>query len=192
MPETRKSKPHEVGTLKPNPYGLKDMHGNVAEWVEDCFHENYKDAPLTELAWTAGPYCNRRVVRGGNWLSDVKALRSASRDWHPFNDDSSDQIGFRLAREITVSGGPREVGIVGALLARPNAAEGTCRAGLELDEAQVAIGLSFIGPHAPYGRRGPWPTTAAFATIQVVGGLTRSGGSCASDRTAPQRGWRRQ
>jgi formylglycine-generating enzyme required for sulfatase activity len=100
------SKPHEVGTLKPNPYGLKDMHGNVAEWVEDCFHENYKDAPLTELASTTAPYCNRRVVRGGNWLSDVKALRSASRDWHPINDDSSDQIGFRIAREINTSDEP--------------------------------------------------------------------------------------
>lgn len=100
------SKPHEVGTLKPNPYELKDMHGNVAEWVEDCFHENYRDAPLTELAWTTGLYCNRRVVRGGNWLSDVKALRSASRDWHPVNDDSSDQIGFRIAREINGSDGP--------------------------------------------------------------------------------------
>ncbi|MFO1101418.1 MAG: SUMF1/EgtB/PvdO family nonheme iron enzyme [Methylocystis sp.] len=98
-------KPHEVGRLKPNPYGLKDMHGNVAEWVEDCFHENYEDAPLTEMAWTTGRYCNRRVVRGGNWLSDVKALRSASRDWHPINDDGSDQIGFRVVREVSVSGG---------------------------------------------------------------------------------------
>jgi formylglycine-generating enzyme required for sulfatase activity len=97
-------RPHEVGSLKPNPYGLKDMHGNVAEWVEDCWHENYKDAPLTEMAWTTGRYCDqRRVVRGGNSLSDVKALRSASRDWHPIDDDSSDQVGFRIAREINAS-----------------------------------------------------------------------------------------
>ncbi len=101
-----RSQPHEVRTLKPNPYGLYDMHGNVAEWVEDCFHENYVGAPLTELAWTSGPYCNRRVVRGGNWLSDAKALRSASRDWHPFNDDSSDLIGFRIARVIDASDKP--------------------------------------------------------------------------------------
>lgn len=95
--------PHKVGMLKANPYGLKDMHGNVAEWVEDCFHETYRDAPRTEEAWTTGPYCDRRkVVRGGNWLSDAKALRSASRDWHPISDDSSDQIGFRVAREVTV------------------------------------------------------------------------------------------
>jgi formylglycine-generating enzyme required for sulfatase activity len=100
-------KPHEVGTLKPNPYGLKDMHGNVAEWLEDCWHENYKDAPLTEMAWTTGRYCDqRRVVRGENWLSDVKALRSASRDWQSIDDDSSDQIGFRIAREINASDAP--------------------------------------------------------------------------------------
>jgi formylglycine-generating enzyme required for sulfatase activity len=94
--------PHEVGMLKANPYGLKDMHGNVAEWVEDCFHDNYAGAPRTEEAWTTGPFCDRRkVVRGGNWLSDAKALRSASRDWQTAGDDSSDQIGLRVAREVT-------------------------------------------------------------------------------------------
>jgi len=96
--------PHPVGTRKANPYGLKDMNGNVAEWVEDCFHDTYRNAPLTESAWTTGPYCNRRVVRGGGWLSDLKALRSASRDWHPSTDDSSDTIGFRIARETNADG----------------------------------------------------------------------------------------
>jgi formylglycine-generating enzyme required for sulfatase activity len=95
--------PHKVGMLKANPYGLKDMHGNVAEWVEDCFHDTYRGAPRTEEAWTTGPFCERRkVVRGGHWQSDAKALRSASRDFQPISDDSSDQIGFRVAREVTV------------------------------------------------------------------------------------------
>ena len=94
--------PHKVGTLKANPYGLKDMHGNVAEWVEDCFHDNYRGAPQTEEPWTTGPFCDRRkVVRGGHWQSDAKALRSASRDFNPANDDSSIHVGFRVAREIT-------------------------------------------------------------------------------------------
>jgi formylglycine-generating enzyme required for sulfatase activity len=94
--------PHKVGMLKANSYGLKDMHGNVAEWVEDCFHDTYSGAPRTEAAWTTGQFCERRrVVRGGHWQSDAKALRSASRDWHPISDDSSDQIGFRVAREVT-------------------------------------------------------------------------------------------
>jgi formylglycine-generating enzyme required for sulfatase activity len=99
--------PHPVGTRKANSYGLKDMNGNVAEWVEDCFHETYRNAPLTESAWTTGVYCNHRVVRGGGWLSDLKALRSASRNWWPINDDSSDTIGFRIARE-TNADGPQE------------------------------------------------------------------------------------
>jgi formylglycine-generating enzyme required for sulfatase activity len=93
--------PHPVGTRKANPNGFKDMNGNVAEWVEDCFHETYRNAPQTEAAWTTGQYCNRRVVRGGGWLSDLRALRSASRDWHAFNDDGSDTIGFRIARETS-------------------------------------------------------------------------------------------
>jgi len=100
------SGPQRVGTRKANPFGLKDMSGNVAEWVEDCFHDNYRNAPLTESAWTTGAFCNRRVVRGGSWQSDVKALRSASRDWQPMNDDSSDQIGFRVARNFTADESP--------------------------------------------------------------------------------------
>ncbi|MCP4314784.1 MAG: SUMF1/EgtB/PvdO family nonheme iron enzyme [Hyphomicrobiales bacterium] len=100
------NRPSKVGMRSPNPFGLKDMHGNVAEWVEDCFHDNYVGAPRTEEARTTGPNCSRRVVRGGHWLSDVKALRSASRDWHHFNDDTSDQVGFRIAREISVSEEP--------------------------------------------------------------------------------------
>jgi formylglycine-generating enzyme required for sulfatase activity len=92
-----------VGLLKANQYGLKDMNGNVAEWVEDCFHDTYRGAPQTEEPWTTGPTCDRRrVVRGGNWLSDAKALRSASRDWHALGDDGNDQIGLRVAREVTV------------------------------------------------------------------------------------------
>ena len=94
--------PHNVGKLKANPYGIFDMNGNVAEWVEDCFHENYRDAPLDGKPWVTGPYCNRRVVRGGDWLSDVSALRSASRDWEGIDDDSSDTVGFRIAREANV------------------------------------------------------------------------------------------
>jgi formylglycine-generating enzyme required for sulfatase activity len=95
--------PREVGILKANQYDLKDMNGNVAEWVEDCFHDTYKGAPKTEEAWTTGPACERsRVVRGGNWLSDAKALRSASRDWHAIGDDGNDQIGIRVARDLTV------------------------------------------------------------------------------------------
>ncbi len=87
-----------VGQLKANPNGLKDMHGNVAEWVEDCFHINYARAPRTEQAWTSGGNCQHRVVRGGSWRSDLSALRSGSRDFRLRIDEGRDDTGFRIAR----------------------------------------------------------------------------------------------
>ena len=63
------SQAHPVGSeKKPNPFGLSDMYGNVAEWVEDCYHEGYRGAPADGSAWKTGD-CTHRVVRGGYWLS---------------------------------------------------------------------------------------------------------------------------
>jgi len=72
---------HKVGEKKPNPWGLYDMHGNVAEWVLDG-HAPYKPAkgkaPLDNpLATPTTIY--GRVVRGGSWDDDPDALRSAAR-----------------------------------------------------------------------------------------------------------------
>ena len=72
-----------VGSFAANAWGLHDMHGNVWEWVEDCWHENYQYAPSDGSAWTVGGDCSRRVFRGGSW-SDVPAfLRSAYRYRYP-------------------------------------------------------------------------------------------------------------
>ena len=68
----------EVGTYPPNPWGLHDMHGNVWEWVEDCWNESYQGAPSDGSAWTSGD-CSRRVLRGGSWVNDPEYLRSADR-----------------------------------------------------------------------------------------------------------------
>jgi formylglycine-generating enzyme required for sulfatase activity len=89
---------HQVGEKRPNRFGLYDMHGNVAEWVEDCYHENYRDADPDGAAWTTAN-CNRRVVRGGSWQQRARALRSAARDWATA-DKWSDIVGIRLGRSL--------------------------------------------------------------------------------------------
>ena len=87
----------EVGKKLPNAFGLYDMHGNVWEWTEDCWHENYAGAPTDGSAWTTGCRGNYRVLRGGSWSNSPAFLRSANRIWnYPDIRDSSG--GFRLAR----------------------------------------------------------------------------------------------
>ncbi len=97
-----------VGSFEPNEYGLHDMHGNVFEWVEDCWHENYMGAPTDGSAWTTGGSwsCDRRVMRGGSWYSKPELLRSAHRLWDTarkapiFGDGRAIYHGFRVARTL--------------------------------------------------------------------------------------------
>ena len=67
-----------VGSFPANAWGLHDMHGNVWEWVEDCWSDSYAGAPTDGRAWTSGD-CNRRVLRGGSWRYKPPALRSSFR-----------------------------------------------------------------------------------------------------------------
>jgi len=98
----------DVNNLYPNPWGLYHIHGNVWEWVEDYWHDNYEGAPKDGSAWlTGGDQLFRvlerltggdrrlRVLRGGSWLNNAKNLRSAYRyrSSREFGDLS---IGFRL------------------------------------------------------------------------------------------------
>jgi formylglycine-generating enzyme required for sulfatase activity len=72
---------HPVGEKQPNPWDLFDMAGNVWEWTEDGWHDNYQGAPTDGRAWgeeDAGD-CGGRVVRGGSWLFNPGDLRSADR-----------------------------------------------------------------------------------------------------------------
>ena len=88
-----------VGSFKPNAFGLYDMAGNVFQWVDDCFHENYDGAPSDGSAWIAED-CKSRTVRGGSWYSDNPlVLRSASRFGVAISDRFND-IGFRVARTL--------------------------------------------------------------------------------------------
>ncbi|MDJ0807622.1 MAG: SUMF1/EgtB/PvdO family nonheme iron enzyme [Gammaproteobacteria bacterium] len=90
-----------VGQFPANAFGLHDMHGNVDEWVEDCWHDNYSGAPQDGSAWLEadGGSCERRVVRGGSWVDYPWWLRSAFR----FRDVSTYRItylGFRLVQDL--------------------------------------------------------------------------------------------
>jgi formylglycine-generating enzyme required for sulfatase activity len=67
-----------AGSFAPNAFGLHEVHGNVWEWVEDCYHENYIGAPADSAAWTTGD-CSRRVARGGSWGNLPRFVRSADR-----------------------------------------------------------------------------------------------------------------
>ena len=55
-----------VGSFGPNGWGLHDLHGNVWEWVQDCWNESYRGAPADGSAWESGD-CSLRVLRGGSW-----------------------------------------------------------------------------------------------------------------------------
>jgi formylglycine-generating enzyme required for sulfatase activity len=96
--ENSKNRAHPVGEKKPNGFGLYDMLGNVWQWVEDCYNENYEGAPTDGSAWTTGD-CGRRVLRGGSWYDDPRVLRSARRIGYT-PDYRFGSFGFRVARTL--------------------------------------------------------------------------------------------
>jgi formylglycine-generating enzyme required for sulfatase activity len=96
--ENSGSQTHPIGQKKPNSWSLYDMHGNVWEWVQDKWHENYKNSPADGSAWE-DENCSYRVSRGGSWFCDAELCRSTSR----FKRDPEKHIsnvGFRLLREL--------------------------------------------------------------------------------------------
>lgn len=88
-----------VGRFAANALGLHDVHGNVREWVTDCWNESYAGAPSDGRAWKSGG-CSSRVQRGGSWFYSPRFLRSALRDWNSAGNRYYD-YGFRLARTLT-------------------------------------------------------------------------------------------
>ena len=90
-----------VGEKKPNELGLHDMSGNVWEWVQDCWHNNYRGAPMDGNAWLEDGLgnCDRRVLRGGSWFNVSGRMRVWDRDMG-LVDGRYSTIGFRLAQDI--------------------------------------------------------------------------------------------
>ena len=85
-----------VGSFSANAWGVYDMHGNVWEWVEDCYNDSYVGAPTNGSAWES-ENCGVRVLRGGSWYSAPEDLRFANR-----NRSSAylrfSKFGFRVLR----------------------------------------------------------------------------------------------
>ncbi len=97
--ENSGDKTHAAAGKQANAWGLYDMSGNVWEWVQDVYHENYNGAPTDGSAWMVGGQQNFRVLRGGSWGGNPAYLRSASRNRYT-PDNRNDSGGLRLARTL--------------------------------------------------------------------------------------------
>ncbi|MEM7202486.1 MAG: formylglycine-generating enzyme family protein [Planctomycetota bacterium] len=86
---------HPVGEKAANAWGLFDVHGNVWEWCQDEWHDDYEGAQVDGSAWEDGG-SGDRVRRGGSWRYDARYCRSAYRDWWP-PDSRYVDLGFRPA-----------------------------------------------------------------------------------------------
>jgi len=88
-----------VDSFEPNEFGLYNVHGNVWEWVEDCWEKSYLGAPKDGKAWTERKNCSTRVLRGGSWVLLSWNLRSANRSRY---SSRRNDIGFRVSRTLPV------------------------------------------------------------------------------------------
>ncbi|MCZ7381565.1 MAG: formylglycine-generating enzyme family protein [Candidatus Methanoperedens sp.] len=94
--ENSGNKTHPVGQKKPNPWGLYDIYGNVWEWVQDRYHNNYNGAPTDGSAWESGSAYP--ISRGGSWVWDSRHSRSAVHGFVNPGYRSRIDLGFRLLR----------------------------------------------------------------------------------------------
>ena len=95
-----RAKPLRVGSFQySNTFGLHDMHGNIWEWCQDDWHNNYAGAPITGEAWVDSERSFQRVVRGGSYESHPSKCRSAYRQIADANHKSNN-TGFRVVLQL--------------------------------------------------------------------------------------------
>ncbi len=87
-----------VGSFKPNAFGLNDMPGNVSQWTQDCWHENYAKAPIDTAARLDGD-CAEHELRGVSWSTPPASARLSYRA-HSAADYRSSSLGFRIVRDL--------------------------------------------------------------------------------------------
>jgi formylglycine-generating enzyme required for sulfatase activity len=86
-----------VGALKPNAWGLYDMHGYLWEYTADAWHGDYNNAPADGKSWDVDKQYVQRIIRGGSWRDRYEILRSSVR-WAVPDHVRSDAIGFRCVK----------------------------------------------------------------------------------------------
>jgi len=91
--------PIPVGQLRPNPWGIFDMHGNAWEWVEDCWTPNALEIPTDGSAFLRSGSCGVGVMRGGSWANPSRQQRSAARRGVTMGAHAN-HIGFRVALSL--------------------------------------------------------------------------------------------
>jgi len=89
----------DVGIYAANRFSLYDMHGNVCEWVQDCWHENYDNAPIDGSAWVICENMSKRIFRGGSWFDLPALCLSAFREMDSANYGDS-ILGVRVVCNV--------------------------------------------------------------------------------------------